>query len=192
MFTRIIPLAIVLIFSGCAFAPQAVLLKPDVNIRSGNIGSNKPIILNVIDERTKTTLGTRAPNLGADLTIEGDIVETVSDSLSKGLLAQGFQITKSSDEGTTKPKELRVELRSLEYRVIRGFFSGTLKTESAMKGICIVDLLRPYEKLYRGAHEESIQIVQTEASNNKYINIALSHTINNLLSDSSLLKCLAK
>jgi len=192
MFTRvIIPVAIVFIFSGCAFAPQAVLLKPDVNIQSGDIGSNKSIILNVIDERTKTTLGTRAPNMGADLTIEGDLVEIVSDSLSKGLLAQGFQITKSSDEGTTKLKELRVEFRALEYRVIRGFFSGTLKTESAMKGICIVDLLRPYEKLYRGAHEENIQIVQTEASNNKYVNIALSHAINNLLSDSRLLKCLA-
>ena len=166
MFTRIIiPLAIVLIFSGCAFAPQAVLLKPDVNIRSGNIGSNKPIILNVIDERTKTTLGTRAPNMGADLTIEGDIVETVSDSLSKGLLAQGFQITKSANKGTTKLTELRVELRALEYRVITGFWSGTLKTESAMKGICIVDLLRPYEKLYRGAHEENILIIQTAASN---------------------------
>ncbi|MFB3147329.1 MAG: YajG family lipoprotein [Thermodesulfobacteriota bacterium] len=127
MFTRIIiPLAIVLIFSGCAFAPQAVLLKPDINIRSGNIGSNKPIILNVIDERTKTTLGTRAPNMGADLTIEGDIVETVSDSLSKGLLAQGFQITKSANKGTTKLTELRVELRALEYRVITGFWSGTL------------------------------------------------------------------
>jgi len=59
--------------------------------------------------------------MGADLTIEGDLVEIVSDSLSKGFIAQGFQITKSS-EGTTKLKELRVEFRSLEYRVIRGFF----------------------------------------------------------------------
>ena len=59
MFPRvIIPLAIVLILSGCwAFQPQAVLLKPDVNIQSGDIGSNKSIMLNVIDERTITTLG---------------------------------------------------------------------------------------------------------------------------------------
>lgn len=191
MFTRILPLAIVLIFSGCAFTPQAVLLKPNVNIRSGDIGSNESIILNVIDERTKTTLGTRAPNMGADLTIEGNIVKIVSDSLSKGLLAQGFQITKKSDEGTTKLKELRVELRALEYRVITGLFAGTLKTESAMKGICIVDLLRPYEKLYRGEYEETILVIQGADSNNKYVNIALSHAINNLLRDSSLLKCLA-
>ena len=191
MFTKILPIVIILIFSGCAFTPQAVSLKPDVKVRSGNIGSNKSIKLKVIDERTKTTLGTRAPNMGADLTIEGNVVNIVSDSLRKGLLAQGFQIANNSDKGSTKLKELRVELRALEYRAIQGLFSGTLKTEAAMKGICVVDLLRPYEKLYRGEHEETILVVQGADSNNKYINLALSHAINNLLRDSSLLQCIA-
>jgi len=61
-----------------------------------------------------------------------------------------------------------------------------------MKGICIVDSLYPYEKLYRGTHEESVYMfTPTDAQINKYVNIALSHAINNLLSDSRLLKCLA-
>ena len=203
MFTRvIIPLAIVLIFSGCwAFQPHAVLLKPDVNVQSGDIGSDKSIMLNVIDERTETTLGFRMPGRqdllkknprGALLTIEGDIVEIVSDSLSKGLLAQGFQITRSPDEGTAKLKELRVELRALEYRLLTGGIPYYAKTISRMKGICIVDSLYPYEKLYRGTHEESVYMfTPTDAHINKYVNIALSHAINNLLSDSRLLKCLA-
>ena len=196
--------SIVPFLSGCwAFQPQAVLLKPDVNVQSGDIGSDKSIMLNVIDERTETTLGFRLPGrksgflrkgspIGALLTIEGDIVEIVSDSLSKGLLAQGFQITRSPDEGTAKLKELRVELRSLEYRLLTGGIPYYAKTISKMKGICIVDSLYPYEKLYRGTHEEShYNFTPTDAQINKYVNIALSHAINNLLSDSRLLKCLA-
>jgi uncharacterized lipoprotein YajG len=203
MFTRvIISLAIVFIFSGCTLQPHAVLIKPDVNVQSGDIGSGKSIMLTVIDERAKKTLGTTLPKRvniygssqprGGVLTIEGNIVEIVSDSLSKGLLAQGFQITKSPDEGTAKLKELRVELKALEYRIVRGSLD-IVKTKSKMRGICIVDSLYSYEKLYRGAYRKNLFLsgYPTGFSINKYVNIPLSQAINNLLSDSRLLKCLA-
>lgn len=174
---------------GCTFTPQAVILNPSLQLSTSSIGNNKTVRLNVVDERTKSTLGTRgARGVGAEITIQGDLVEIVGQSLTEGLSSQGFQVSKTSAE----ERELRVELRSLEYRTIVGFWSGTVKTESAMKGICILNKSRPYEKLYLGEKNQSVQVVQSAESNNVYINNALSESINKMLSDIKLMQCLAQ
>ncbi len=175
---------------GCAFTPQAVTLQPDLYQVSSTIGDNKTVKINVVDERTKSTLGTRgARGVGAELTIQGDLVEIVKGTLTRGLTSKGFHVPINSVENE---RELRVELRSLEYRLVVGFWSGTLNTESAMKGICILNKSRPYEKLYLGEHKESVQVVQFAEANNKYVNNALSASINKMLSDKALLQCLAQ
>jgi uncharacterized lipoprotein len=189
---KIFPLLLFLsyILGGCAFTPQAVVLNPSLYLSSSSIGNNKTVWLNVVDERTKSTLGTRgARGVGAEITIQGDLVEIVGKALAEGLSSQGFQVSKTSAE---IERELRVELRSLEYRTIVGFWSGTVKTESAMKGICILNKSRPYEKLYRGENNQSVQVVQSAESNNVYINNALSSSINKMLADQVLLQCLAQ
>ncbi len=175
---------------GCAFTPQAVKLQPNVNVEKSTVGADKLVMLSIVDERPRTTLGTRGVRgVGEELTIDGDLVTIVGEALTEGLSSQGFRISKGpvGDE-----RELRIELRALEYRLLMGFWSGTLKTESTMKGICKFGSARPYEKLYRGKHQESVQIVQGEEANNRYVNIALSASINQILSDSAMLRCLSK
>jgi hypothetical protein len=97
-----------------------------------------------------------------------------------------------STKKTPDGRELRIELRALEYGVAPGIVLATLRTGAAMKGICIIGNTRPYEKLYRGEHEESILVVQFASQNEQYLNEALSQAIQNLVQDQELIRCLAQ
>ncbi|HEY6545617.1 MAG TPA: YajG family lipoprotein [Dokdonella sp.] len=175
--------------SGCAFAPQAVKLDPVVKVEQSTVGADQAVRVNVVDERPKSTLGTRgAGGVGAELTLEGDLAEIVQRSIREGLRRQGFI---ASAEKAGQGRELRVEIRSLDYGVTTGFWSGDLRTQCSLKGICIHGSERPYEKLHRGEFKENVQVVQGEDANNVYVNNALSEAINNLLSDEQLIGCLA-
>ena len=101
--------------------------------------------------------------------------------------ARGFP----TESSTADNRELRVEIRSLEYQVTQGFWSGTLRTDCALKATCVVGSARPYEHLYRAEYEESIAFVKGDEENKKYINDIVSKALNQLLSDEKLIKCLA-
>jgi len=146
--------------------------------------------LNVVDERPKKTLGTvGARGVGADISIEGDLVAAVQQALSDGLSKLNFK--PSTTRGATQA-ELRVEIRTLDYTVIMGFWAGTLRVDTGLKAICIKGIARPYEKLHSGEFVESVQVVQPQESNAKYINAAVSAAVNSLLADSALVTCLAQ
>jgi uncharacterized lipoprotein len=176
--------------SGCAFAPQAVKLSPEIKVEQSSLGGNQAVRVSVVDERPKSTLGTRgARGVGAELTLEGDLVEIVRTSLGEGLARKGF--TAQSLQGAEVP-ELRVEIRSLDYGVTVGFWSGDLRTQCSLKAICIHGSDRPYEKLHRGEFKENVQVVQGAEANNVYVSNALSEALNSVLADSGLMGCLAR
>jgi len=176
--------------SGCAFAPQAVKLSPVIDVEQSSVGANHAVRVNVVDERPKSTLGTRgARGVGAELTLEGDLAEIVRTSLSNGLALKGF--TAQSIKGA-EGRELRVEIRSLDYGVTVGFWSGDLRTQCSLKAICIRGSDRPYEKLHRGEFKENVQVVQGAEANNVYVSNALSEALNNVLADGELMECLAQ
>ena len=186
----VILVAIFLLNSGCAFNPQAVALKPELVPVSSVVGQGQPVLLIVADERPRSTLGTRGfQGSGAELTIAGDLTTAVRTAINDGLQQQGF---KPTSEKPTDGRELRVEIRNLDYRLITGMWSGTLNTECGLKAICIRGSARPFEQLYRGEFQESVQVVQSEEENEKYVNTAVSKAINSLLQDSKLTQCLAQ
>jgi uncharacterized lipoprotein len=183
-------ITITIFASGCAFTPQAIKLQPDIQRIESLDGQGHPVQITVIDERPKSTLGTRgARGIGADLTVDGDLVATVQSSISNGLKLQGFVPT---SQRTPDGRELRVEIRNLDYGVNVGFWSGTLHTECGLKAICIRGTSRPYEQLHRGEFQESVQVVQGEDANTRYVNNALSKALNSLLQDRQLSTCLAE
>jgi len=148
--------------SGCAFAPQSVTLSPSINTSSSQVGGGRDLLVNVVDERPKKTLGTVAVGgAGADISIVGDLVESVRSGLSEGISKKNFKPT-ASRQGSKS--ELRVEIRNLDYIVIRGFWAGTLRVDAGLKAICIRDGQRPYEKFHHGEFVESVQVVQREAA----------------------------
>jgi uncharacterized lipoprotein len=176
--------------AGCAFTPQAVKLSPEIKVEQSALGGNQAVRINVVDERPKSTLGTRgARGVGAEMTLEGDLVEIVRTSLGDGLTRKGFST--QSLHGAQAP-ELRVEIRSLDYGVTVGFWSGDLRTQCSLKAICIHGPDRPYEKLHRGEFKENVQVVQGADANNVYVSNALSEALNNLLADGELISCLAR
>lgn len=176
--------------SGCAFAPQAISIKPRVEATPSRIGGGRDLPVNVVDERTKKTLGTLAPgNVGADLSLEGSLVETVQKAVGEGLTRMNF---KPSSVRAGGGHELRIEIRNLDYTTIRGFWAGTLRVDAGLKAICVREGMRPYEKLHTGEFVESVQVVQSKEANARYISTALSSAVNALLADKELIECLAQ
>lgn len=181
--------AIVLLFSGCAFTPHAVVIQPKIEGPSSDIGKNRELPLVVVDERTRQTIGTRgARGIGADMTIDGNLTTTVRNALAEGLAMQKFKVTSTAGNSAS---ELRVEIRNLDYGVIVGFWAGTLRVDVGLKAICTRGSSRPYEMLHRGEHVESVQVVQSTEANNMYVSSAVSQAVNSLLKDEQLVKCLA-
>lgn len=181
--------ALLIGLSGCAFAPQAVVITPEVSVQGSDVGGDRSVDVNVVDERPKTTLGTRGVRgVGADLTISGDLTTTIQKAVSDGLLRHKFKpLAGQNPDG----RELRVEIRALDYEVIQGFWAGTLRVGVGLKAICVRGTMRPYEQLHRGEFAESVQVVQGEAANNTYVSKAVSSAVNSLLRDDKLMNCLA-
>ncbi len=176
--------------TGCAFTPQAVVLRPDMQVTPSSVGQGRSVLLTVVDERPRSILGRRGvQGVGAELTVQGDLPTIVRETLSNGLQRQGFS---PSPEKPVDGRELRVEIRNLDYSVAMGFWAGTLRTESGLKAICILGTSRPYERLYRGEVEETVMVVQGAEANEAYLNSALSKALNQLLGDSRLSQCLAQ
>jgi uncharacterized lipoprotein YajG len=183
-------LLVAALVTGCAFVPQSVSINPSVEANPSQVGNGRDLPINVVDERAKKTLGTVAVgSTGADIAIEGDLVNSVQRALADGLSRANFKPTTTLNGGKS---ELRVEIKNLDYTVIRGLWSGTLRVDAGLKAICVRNGTRPYERLHRGEKVESIQIVQSLEANTQYINTAVSAAVNSLLSDQDLLTCLAQ
>lgn len=183
-------LVLALLTVGCAFAAhKPVLIKPELSIEESTVGKNQEIWINVVDERTRKTLGTRGVRgIGTEITVEGDCTLALHNSLADGLSRQGFRPV---DVRTSDDRELRVEIRNLDYNLIMGFWAGTLRTACGLKAFCIIGNTRPYENLYLGEFQKSVQVVQADEANQLYINSAISSAINSLLQDLQLMQCLA-
>jgi len=103
--------------SGCsiAFTPhKPVLINPELSVKESAIGQNQEILINVVDERPRSTLGTRSVGgVGSEISVAGDLCVPIRNSVADGLRRQGFSPvdTRLSDD-----PELRVEIRNLDYR----------------------------------------------------------------------------
>jgi uncharacterized lipoprotein YajG len=186
----IILAASVAVLGGCAFAKQEPIeVKPELIPAQNHIGAGKPILIEVADERPSKNLGTRGvKGVGSELTVTENFPATVRNSVSQGLKDRGFAPATSLP---TDGRTLKVEIRDLHYQVDMGFWAGTLNAECALKAICQVGQSRPLEKMFRGDHKESVQVVQGADANIKYVNDAVSQAINDLLGDAELSQCLA-
>ena len=185
-FKAMLVAGVLMAVSGCVFQKQAIQLAPKIDVSASTIGSGKMTMVNVADERPRTTLGTRGVGgIGEQLTVQGDVPAILKAAITDGLQRQGFT--------TNGPMEnqLRVEIRNLDYAVNSGFWAGKLNIEFLLKGICIKGNNRPYENMYRGEYRKSVQVVQGQDSNNVFVNDVVSQAVNALLKDEQLMRCLA-
>jgi|GEM_PF-2185028 len=121
------------------------------------------------------------------MTIDGEVTDIVRSAIEDGLSKQNFAVT----QDTLEERQLRVEIRNLDYDVIVGFWAGTLKVDTTLKGVCQHGSVRPYEGMHRGQFTESVQVVQGAEANDGYVSDSVSKAINALLSDRELMQCLS-
>ena len=189
-----LPLLIVVLASflvtACALTPQSVTLRPKVEVAATSLGQGRTVGVTVVDERPRSIVGYRGVGtMGATITTAGDPPSAVQAALADGLRRHGFNpVMGQVPEG----RELRVEIRGLDYTLSQAVFGSTLRTESTLKGICVIGSTRPYEGTYRGEYEESIHIVPSDSANEEYLNLVLSRAIQRLFQDTQLIQCLAR
>jgi len=191
MSTRLVLIAsIIFVAQGCVFTPQAVKVMPKIDVSPTMSGGGHPVTVKVVDERPRRTLGTRgASGYGADLTIEGDLVSIIRDAVVEGMQQHNFKpLTGSNPEG----RELRVEIRNLDYDVTDEFWAYKIRVVYGLKAICIRDTSRPYEQHYHGEHVSRALMTKSAEQNNTYVSDAVSVAVNSLLRDEKLRSCLAK
>jgi uncharacterized lipoprotein YajG len=186
----IVPILIILLAPGCAWTPQAILPKPEIHSPVGSVGQGTSVSITVLDERSKSVLGSRAVRgVGADITLEGDLAAIVRSAISDGLQRQGFMLISNI---TPENRELRVEIRDLSYTISQGAWMGGLHVECALKALCTSGPTRLYENFYRGVLKENVGRVPTESENEQYVNSAISSAIDSLLQDPLLIQALAQ
>jgi uncharacterized lipoprotein len=180
----------VAVLTGCTFVTQPPIeVKPELVPAQTKIGAGQPVVINVADERPSKNLGTRGVRgVGTELTVTENFAGAVHDSVSQGLKDRGFTPTTNVPaDGRT----LKIEIRDLHYQLDMGFWVGKLHTECALKAICQVGQGRTFEKMFRGEHTESVEVVQGPEANIKFVNDAVSKAVNELVGDPELGQCLA-
>lgn len=166
--------------------PQQVDFKLQVAPASKPVATGQQIGVTVVDERPRDVIGYRGVGkFGATITSKQDLSLSIQSTLLNALKRLGF-----APSTAAAPRQLRVEIRNLEYSLIPGVFVGTVETEAALKAICVVDKVPEYDRLYRGKSQEQVIAVQFAAKNEEHINNALSEATQSILDDGQLLTCL--
>ena len=188
MWNTVVVAFVVLQCGGCAFTAQSVKISPEVKATATVSGAGKAVQLVVSDERPSKVVGQRGVGgVGADITIDGDLQTIIADAIVSGLQKHDFVAGNQRPAGTGK---LTVEIRNLSTKNIMGFWSGTLRDEMSLKGICHGANGAEYEKMYNGLFETSIQVVPSGEANNRYVSATVSDAVNQLVNDDALLGCL--
>ena len=195
---KALPLTLVLasfLGTSCGFAPQSMTLRPKVELAATTLGQGRTVGMTVVDERPRSIVGYRAiaapqyGGLGGAITTAGDPSSAVQAALADGLRRHGFNpVTGQVPEG----RELRAEIRGLDYNANQVPFAWQVRVEATLKGICVVGSARPYESTYRGEYgETSVMVMPSDSANEEYLNLVLSQAIHRLLQDTQLIQCLA-
>ena len=179
--------------AGCSLTPQKVEIRPQLRVaQSVPISEGQKVSIVVVDLRPSNIIGNRGlegTNYGgANLTLTGDVAATVKTAVRTGLGNQGFKVAET--ERASYGRQLRVEIVNLSYSVVPGIITGTLRSESALRGQCIDDKVPQYDRVHRGISEEQVFFSQFAGENAAHINTAMSDSINALLGDSELITCL--
>jgi uncharacterized lipoprotein YajG len=183
-------LSVVAGLSACQFVRQPpIAVTPELVEKRTTIGVGQSLRITVTDERTDKILGQRAMRgMGSDLTVANDITETLKASLVEGLRREAFVPV---DAPPRDGRALNVGIRDIRYTVSGGIVAFLITTQCSLKAQCVVGGSTPYERVYRGVHEMSVQSPDTASANVQYVNAAVSSAVNQLLDDTELSHCLA-
>ncbi len=143
-----------------------------------------------IDARPDTSIGGRASGYGpaANIGLANNIKVIVREAVKKGLHNYGFRIVPYR---TKAVRRLTVRIVALHYSQRAGLISAGIRINSTLEGSANVKG-KTFDRVYRGNRSKQILFTPTEHQDNRYINNALSNTLNQLLNDKQMLNFLAR
>ena len=176
--------------AGCAFVDQKARFDPAVHVTGSTLGAGHRVVIAVADERPRSLIGRRGAggSVGGAITTDQDLAELVRGKLAEGLQQYGF--APISADGTAAPR-MNVEVRYLEYELAQGFWTGSVNTRAALKGICR-NGAESYEHLYRAEGKRGAFVIPSADKNEMLLNETLSEALNGMLADQQLVGCLAR
>lgn len=174
----------------CQYIPQDVKIAPTVEVTESNIGQGKLVAVQVLDERENSTIGKRGFGFetGATIATEQNVSQLFQTAVSEGLQRNGF---KPVPDNVEAPTNLRVEIRTLNYDVAMGLWTGENSAESAVKVEATNGEAR-YEKMYRGRSAIRTVFHASQETNTKIINAAINDVLDTMFADRKLLEFLAR
>jgi uncharacterized lipoprotein len=176
--------------SGCAFTPQTAEIKPTVQVYASNIGQGKTVGVLVTDERDTQDLGNRGSALiskAAKISSDQNLAEVFRQAVFDGLKSKSFM---PKDLNGAVDRQLKVEIRSLNYSTSTGFWTGGVDTKAAIKAIATASG-KSYENIYRSNNEERVVVVPTAEHNSELLNKVVNDVLSKLFEDQALLSTLA-
>jgi uncharacterized lipoprotein YajG len=177
--------------SACAFTPQKAEIQPSLQVYASDIGQGRAVGVLVTDERDTQDLGNRGSALfskAAKISSDQNLAEVFRRALFDGLKAKGFAPT---DISNSPDRQLKLEIRSLNYSTSTGFWTGGVDTKAAIKAIA-TNSGTSYENMYRSANEERVVVVPTAEHNTELLNKVVTDVLSKLFEDQTLLSELAK
>ena len=189
----VLVLIAILFLPSCALTPQTVRLNPKVqSMTAPPVAAGQPISLVILDMRPSAVIGNRGLTGtaygGANVSTSDDITKVVQTVVSDTLTASGFSVTPTKRR--LPGNQLRVEITYLQYTVVPGIITGTLRSEASLHAECLRDQVSQYEHVHRGVSEEQVFFAQFADENEAHINAAFSSALTEMLNDTDLLGCL--
>lgn len=170
----------------CAITKMEAKINPTVDIAESNIGQGRTVALTVIDERPTKDLGKRAA-MGAEIEMKDDIATIFQEKIGEGLRRNGFAVVNGTAPGAAT---LRIDVRSLDYDVNVGWWTGGIDVSASMKAQA-KGAREEYERMYRSNKEDRVVFVPGAKGSNERINTVVSELMRQLLEDRKLLEVLA-
>lgn len=184
--------ALGLLLSGCATAPQVVSLAPSVSVSGqGQVGQNRTVALSVVDERGHTRLlGYRAANnadLNKAILNDEDVSHVVYQAVAKGLRREGFVPSRSSNGGGP---QLTVRINTLKYR-LKGTQVAPVAHTTVELAAKASDAGHSYSATYKVRDEDPLGLLDSRAKNQQVINKAVGKALTQVFDDKSITKVLS-
>jgi uncharacterized lipoprotein YajG len=175
-------------FSGCAYIPHDVVIKPEISVEQSNIGQNKTMLVTVKDGRLKDTIGFRTYLNTGRITVSAaqNLTQDIKSTIEKGFNDLGFSIIQqgSADRNT------HVDIRLIDFESTHGFLTLGTFVRASFELECTLPSGKSFTNIYRVEYEFRHSFVSTAAKNRTLINRAISDALMRIFKDNDFLRFL--
>ena len=181
-------LFVMALLAGCAWVPQKVTIAPHLQMPASNLGNGATVVVRVLDTRLSVRIGFRGLDSKlAEITTDENLASIFQQRIIEGLTRQGFKAVAASEQPA---RELKVEIRALQYTTDMDFWKGTIRTKASIQAHSKTEDA-VYDKLYVAERQQTVMEAPGAKTNASLINGTISDVLQRLLADEKLSRLLA-